>query len=139
MCVKARGAISGATMKTVSFLSFWLALAVPLPAAAQSAPTDPAQRFGGLWTGWSSANRSSMEAEASAAERLRRGLDAADPDRAHRAASEGRELGERVGEVVRLGDCEEGERLARAAGDFALVEAVRAHCRSLGNPPPPTP
>jgi hypothetical protein len=31
---------------------------------------------------------------------------------------------------VRAGDCEEGERVARAAGDFPLVEAVRAHCRT---------
>jgi hypothetical protein len=29
---------------------------------------------------------------------------------------------------VALGDCGEGERVARAAGDFALVAAVRAHC-----------
>ena len=40
------------------------------------------------------------------------------------------ELGQRVGEIVRAGDCEEGERVARAAGDFPLVEAVRTHCRT---------
>ncbi len=46
-----------------------------------------------------------------------------------RAQAEAVALGERVGEVVRAGDCAEGERIARVAGDFALVRAVRAHCR----------
>lgn len=61
-----------------------------------------------------------MEAEAA-----RRNATAAD-------ANEARALGERVGEIVRLGDCEAGERLAREAGDFALVDAVRSYCRQAG-------
>jgi hypothetical protein len=47
-----------------------------------------------------------------------------------RAEAEAVALGRRVGEVVRAGDCAEGERIAREAGDFALVNAVRDHCRS---------
>lgn len=38
-------------------------------------------------------------------------------------------LGQRVGELVRTGDCTAGERMAREAGDFALLAAVRAYCR----------
>ena len=45
-----------------------------------------------------------------------------------RSEAEAVALGRRVGEVVRAGDCAEGERIAREAGDFALVRAVREHC-----------
>lgn len=41
-------------------------------------------------------------------------------------------LGERVGDIVALGDCAEGERVARTAGDFALVAAVRDYCTAAG-------
>ena len=109
----------------------WLTLAAPGCAAAQAvAAPDPAQSpFENLWTGWSGANRESIRAEAEARERLERRIASADSDRLRQLGSEGRALGERVGEIVRLGDCEEGERLAREAGDFALVDAVRNHCR----------
>lgn len=91
-------------------------LLLALLAAAQPAPAEPGPRFEGLFTDWGAASRASVAAE-------------------RRAAAGGRyppgspELGRRVGEIVSLGDCSEGERIARAAGDFALVAAVRAHCQ----------
>ena len=90
-----------------------LASAAPAPAAAP----DP---YAGLWTRWSGANSEALRAEAA------RQAPAA---RSGPVRSGSPELGARVGEIVRAGDCEEGERVARAAGDFPLVEAVRAHCR----------
>lgn len=108
----------------------WLLLLPPALAAAQVAPTSepaPAPRggFDGLWTGWSNANRESIRAEEQAGRTARPGV--VDAPRRYQAGSVA--LGERVGEVVRLGDCAEGERLAREAGDFPLVDAVRTHCR----------
>ncbi|HEV2818796.1 MAG TPA: hypothetical protein VGW40_16435 [Allosphingosinicella sp.] len=94
-----------------------LASAAPPPAAA--AP-DPAAAFSGLFTRWTGVNDEALRAEASRAV-------PAGPAGPLRAGSP--ELGARVGEIVRAGDCEEGERVARAAADFPLVEAVRAHCR----------
>ena len=100
----------------LSMTGFLLASALASAAPAQSAAQSG---FSGLWTRWSGVNAESLDAEARRAP----------------APSEGSlrpgspELGARVGEVVRAGDCEEGERIARAAGDFPLVEAVRAHCR----------
>lgn len=99
-----------------------LALAQPAPPAASP------DKFRQLWTGWGAANGESIEAEKAALERLRRQVAAADAERRRQLMNEGRALGERVGEVVGIGDCAEGERLARQAGDFALVAAVRAHC-----------
>ena len=90
-----------------------LASAAPPPAVAP----DP---FAGLFTRWSGANDEALRAEASRAA-------PAAPAGPLRAGTP--ELGARVGEIVRAGDCEEGERVARAAGDFPLVDAVRAHCR----------
>jgi len=92
-------------------------------ALASAAPVQPVAAdpgYSGLWTQWSGANGESLRAEAS------RQAPAA-PSGPLRAGSP--ELGARVGDVVRAGDCAEGERLARAAGDFPLVEAVRMHCR----------
>jgi len=94
-----------------------LASAAPPPAAAP----DPASAFSGLFTRWTGANDEALRAEASRAA-------PAAPAGPLRAGTP--ELGARVGEIVRAGDCEEGERVARAAGDFPLVDAVRAHCRS---------
>ena len=91
-----------------------LASAAPAPAAAP----DPA--YSGLWTSWTGANSAAIRAEAARQA-------PATPSGPLRPGSP--ELGARVGEIVRSGDCEEGERVARAAGDFPLVEAVRAHCR----------
>ena len=109
-----------------------LILGLALAQAAPAAPTP--DKFGRLWTGWSSANGQSIEAEKAALERLRREVEAADAARRGQLMNQGRELGERVGEVVRIGDCAEGERLARQAGDFALVAAVRDHCRVAEEP-----
>src|SRR3954462_13135455 len=93
------------------------ALAGAVPATPPAAPRD----YSGLWTRWSAANGESLRAEAA------RQAPAA-PAGPLRAGSP--ELGQRVGEIVRAGDCEEGERVARAAGDFPLVEAGRNHCRA---------
>ena len=98
------------------FATMFIALAA---AAPQAPPPDPA--YSGLWTRWSAVNGDALRAETT------RQAPAA-PSGPLRAGSP--ELGTRVGEIVRAGDCEEGERVARAAGDFPLVEAVRAHCRS---------
>ena len=48
---------------------------------------------------------------------------------ASRSQDEAVALGRRVGEIVRAGDCTGGERMAREAGDLALVRAVQEHCR----------
>jgi len=99
------------------------------PAAATNTPPPPERaRFQGLFVDWSSANRQSIETERLAAQRP------APPSRADAGATAAGSvaLGERVGDVVALGDCAEGERIARAAGDFALVAAVREHCTAAG-------
>ena len=93
------------------------------PAAAPPPPAPPAQpRFGGLFTDWRGASRESLDHERSR-------TDAADAPR--RTAAEARALGDRVGRIVAEGACAEGERIAREAGDFALVRAVQDHCRRL--------
>ena len=114
-----------------------IALAAPSAAFAQaspavSAPTD----FQRLWTGWTSVNRDAMTTETDAMQRLRRDIATADAEHLRQLGNQGRALGERVGEIVRTGECEDGERVARQAGDFALVEAVRGHCRSTDARPP---
>ena len=101
------------------------ALLAPLPAlAAAGAPAQPAEpniRAGALWTDWKAINRQSIQAETQARA-------APAPSLRRRSQAEASALGARVGEAVAIGDCAEGERLAREAADFALVEAVRAHC-----------
>ena len=97
--------------------AYLIASALASAAPAQPAAPDP---YAGLWTRWSGANSEALRAEAA------RQAPAA-PSGPLRPGSP--ELGARVGEIVRSGDCEGGERVARAAGDFPLVEAVRAHCR----------
>jgi hypothetical protein len=117
-------------MKASKTLLISLALAAPVPAFAQATTAaSPASDFQRLWTGWGSVNRDAMTTESDAVQRLRREIAAADAEHLRRLGNQGRALGERVGEIVRLGDCEDGERVARQAGDFALVEAVRGHCR----------
>ena len=96
-------------------------IAAALAGAAPGQPPVAGPDYSGLWTRWSAVNGDSLRAEAA------RETPAA-PSGPLRAGSP--ELGTRVGEIVRTGDCEEGERVARAAGDFPLVEAVRAHCRT---------
>jgi hypothetical protein len=104
------------------------------PAGAQTATSvseAPANPYRDLFTRWDGANRESLEAEARAAQPA----PAPDGDAipaysplAPRSRDEAVALGERVGAVVRAGNCAEGERMARAAGDFPLVRAVREHC-----------
>jgi hypothetical protein len=102
-----------------------LALAAqPAAAATPAAPPERA-RFQGLFVDWSSANRQSIDTERAAAERP---APPSATQQASAAAAGSVALGERVGDIVALGDCAEGERVARNAGDFALVAAVRQHC-----------
>ena len=94
-------------------------------ALAAQPPADPPQaeesRFGGLFTDWRGANSESLDRE-----RSRAAVDAP-----ARTVAQARALGDRVGRIVAEGACEEGERIAREAGDFALVRAVQDHCRRL--------
>lgn len=115
-----------------------LALAASVPAAGQTAasPAQPrapssaqSNPYRGLWTGWGGVSRDSLQAETRAGQGAGATSTPAASADSQRSRGEAEALGARVGEVVRLGDCEEGERIARAAGDFALVQAVRDHCR----------
>ena len=110
-------------------------LAAPGAAAQGNAPAPVAQRpenpFGQLFTRWEGVNRDSINAEVGAPQPAA----GAQPDvipayspLESPTRAEAIALGERVGQVVRAGDCAEGERIAREAGDFALVRAVREHC-----------
>ena len=115
-------------IKATHFRWFAAALLASSAAAAHAAP-QPGD-FRGMWTGWRTDNAASLTIERRSVERVREDLATADAERQRELLNQGRALGERVGEIVRLGDCQEGERVAREAGDFALVEAVRAHCRA---------
>jgi hypothetical protein len=117
-------------MTTLRPILVCLALVAPSPVFAAETPPSPPSPYSRLFTGWGSVNRDAMSTETEAMRRVREDVATADAERLHQLQSQGRALGERVGEIVRLGDCAEGERVARAAGDFALVEAVRAHCRA---------
>jgi hypothetical protein len=118
-------------MKALKALMISLALAAPATAIAQAnGAASPSTDFQRLWTGWGSVNREAMITESDAVQRLRHEIATADAAHLRQLGNQGRALGERVGEIVRLGDCEDGERVARQAGDFALVEAVRGHCRA---------
>jgi len=126
-------------MRAVSAL-LALGLFTAAPAAgqgaqpAQTAEAPAANPYRDLFTRWDGANRASLEAEAGT-------VDPAAPAEAQsnavpaysplvgRSEEEAVALGRRVGEVVRGGDCAQGERIAREAGDLALVRAVREHCR----------
>jgi len=115
-----------------AFLLFGL---VAAPVAAQTGappPQAPANPWQQLFTSWDGVNRESIEAEASRVqpepEPQGNAIPAYSPLES-RARAEAVALGQRVGQVVRAGDCAEGERIAREAGDLALVRAVREHCR----------
>ena len=95
------------------------------PAFAQ--PTPPRSGFSAMFTPWSGTSRDSLRAETEARQRAAAEARTAVPAVAEHNAQIA--LGERVADVVRRGDCAEGERIAREAGDFALVRAVRDHCR----------
>ena len=105
-------------------------------AAAQATAPVPAahEEYRSLFTRWSNASGEASERERAALSRVQAEIAAADAARRAQMGLRGRELGERVGAIVRLGDCEGGERMAREAGDIALVEAVRAHCRAVTQP-----
>ena len=122
-------------MTALRLAGLWLALIAPGAAFAQAAPASPTNDFRSMWTGWGTANAASIAIERRSVERVREDLATGDAERQRQLRSQGRALGERVGEIVRLGDCEEGERVAREAGDFALVEAVRDHCRAASAVP----
>ena len=100
------------------------------PPAAEAAPANP---FQNLFTRWDGVNRDSMDTEVNlaqpAATEPESGAIPAYSPLQSRSEAEAVALGRRVGEVVATGDCAEGERIAREAGDFALVRAVREHCR----------
>jgi len=103
-------------------------LLLAAPALAQAPAAAPRPGFSGLFTPWSGVNRDSIQAEIAARRNaVAEQSPAASPDQ-QRRYTQAVSLGERVGRVVSDGDCEEGERIARQAGDFALVRAVRTHC-----------
>ena len=104
-------------------MQFLLALAASLaqPASAPALPPEPS-RFGALFTDWRAVSSEAVEQE--------RARDAA-ANAPVRTEAEARALGDRVGQIVAEGACEEGERIAREAGDFALVRAVEDHCRRV--------
>ena len=115
-----------------------IALALSAPSAGTAQPAAASQQtspFQSLWTSWSGVSRQSLTNESQALERVREDFATGGAERQAELRNEGRALGERVGEIVRAGDCEDGERVARQAGDFALVEAVRTYCRQVGEEP----
>ena len=116
-----------------------LGLLTAAPAAGQSvtpvpsAPEAPANPWRDLFTRWDGANRDSMSAETEVAQPAPEPAGTSIPAFSPlapppRSEDEAVALGRRVGEVVRAGDCAQGERIAREAGDLALVRAVREHC-----------
>ena len=113
-------------MTTKTRILMLTGLMLAAPALAQR-PAAPQSGFSGLWTPWTGVNRDSLQAELEERRRAAAETQPASPDR-QRRYTEAVALGERVGAIVRQGDCEGGERLARQAGDFALVRAVRGHC-----------
>jgi hypothetical protein len=121
----------------LAFALLALGLFAAAPAAGQTAapaPETPANPWRELFTRWDGANQEAMQAEAGAPQQDASARPEANAIPAYsplvsRSEGEAVALGRRVGEVVRTGNCAEGERIARQAGDFALVRAVRAHCR----------
>jgi|GEM_PF-1918155 len=101
-----------------------------VPALASEPAADVRSRFGGLFVDWNTASRESIEAEREQAARPAPAPEPVATASAAIAVPGSRALGERVGDIVALGDCAEGERVARAAGDFALVAAVRDYCNA---------
>jgi hypothetical protein len=102
-----------------------------LLAGTDTAPEPPRAPFEGLFTDWQGAARASAEAEREAQVRPP-ALQPVSTGTSYAPGSPA--LGQRVGEIVSLGDCSEGERMARAAGDFALVAAVREYCEVKAAP-----
>lgn len=101
---------------------------------AQTGEAPAANPYRDLFTRWDGANRASLEAEAGTVEPAAPAETQSNAVPAYspligRSEEEAVALGRRVGDVVRGGDCAQGERIAREAGDVALVRAVREHCR----------
>jgi hypothetical protein len=95
-----------------------------LLAAAAPAPPPAAPTF----LDWRALSRDSSRTET---EQLQRTTEMPSTIAARTdAIARGRALGDRVGQIVAAGDCDEGERQARAAGDVALAKAVRDYCYS---------
>jgi hypothetical protein len=115
-------------MKTMTITALLAGLALAAPSLAQGTSAPAGQSFSGLFTPWSGVNRDSVQAEIEARRRTAAEAAPATSPEQQQRYTQAVSLGERVGRVVRDGDCEEGERIARDAGDFALVRAVRSHC-----------
>jgi hypothetical protein len=98
-----------------------MSLALLLALSAATAPSSEAPR---LFTDWRTISRQAGEAEAAMLKVAQESARNAAPEDKARA----RALGERVGQIVAAGDCAEGERVARAAGDIGLARAVRDYC-----------
>lgn len=118
-----------------AFLALSLFTAAPAAgqgnAPAPAAEAEPANPYQELFTSWDGVNREAMDTEAAAPQAAPEPESNAIPAWSplqRRTQAEAVALGERVGQVVRAGDCAEGERIAREAGDFALVRAVVEHC-----------
>lgn len=119
------------TMKATIAILSCLALASPALAQGNAAPQSPSpSSFSGLFTPWRDTARESLTAETQVAARPPAAGAIPASTGPQRGQADAVALGERVADFVRRGDCEEGERIAREAGDFALVRAVRGHCRS---------
>lgn len=93
-----------------------LLLALLTPAMAHAAaPAPQPEPARSMWIDWSALSQRAAEAQ---------------PQVRGDAVAEAHSLGDRVGKLVAAGDCRGGERMALAAGDSALVRAVRDYCRS---------
>ena len=103
-------------------MHFLLLLAAGLGQPPAAPPSAEPSRFGALFTDWRAASEEALEQE--------RDRNAA-VNAPARTVAQAEALGDRVGRIVAEGACEEGERIAREAGDFALVRAVQDHCRRL--------
>ncbi len=108
--------------------AFCLSSAATAGSASLGGAPKNGTRFNDVWTNWSAVNRGSLDAElvGASAKGLRNPVGESS---AHLKAGSP-ELGAHVGEIVAAGDCSEGERLARAAGDFPLLAAVRDYCKA---------
>lgn len=114
------------------FALLTLAIAALAPSAAFAQQSPAPTSFSGLFTSWNATAREALRAETEAHRPAPLPVGAVPAGSPLQARSHGQAvaLGERVAEAVRRGDCAEGERLAREAGDFPLVRAVRDYCRT---------
>jgi hypothetical protein len=92
-------------------------LLVPSAAVAAAPAPAPAPASANLWIDWTELSRRAAAAQVR-------------PSAPAVGETEARALGDRVGRMVAAGDCRGGEKVAMAAGDSRLVEAVRNYCRS---------